>query len=40
MKIEKNLCRVALVQAEPALFDKAFCVDKALMDQKAAAAEE
>lgn len=30
MKIAKNTCRVALVQAEPALFDKAACVEKAL----------
>lgn len=40
MKIEKNLCRVALVQAEPALFDKAFCVDKALDYIRRAAAEK
>ena len=30
MKISKDTCRLALVQAEPALFDKAACVEKAL----------
>ena len=30
MKISKNTCRLALVQAEPVLFDKAACVEKAL----------
>lgn len=30
MNISKNTCRLALVQAEPVLFDKAACVEKAL----------
>ncbi len=30
MKIVKDVCRVALVQAEPVLFDKTACVDKTI----------
>lgn len=30
MKIDKNICRIALVQAEPVLFDKEACLAKAL----------
>ncbi len=39
MKDLKNTCRVALVQAEPALFDKDACLRKALACIEAAAAE-
>ena len=38
MKIAKNTCRVALVQAEPVMFDKAAGVEKALRYIKEAAA--
>ena len=37
MKIRKNICRVALVQAEPVLFDKSACVEKTIEYIKEAA---
>ena len=40
MKIAKDICRVALVQAEPVMFDKAAGVQKALEYIKAAASEK
>jgi len=40
VKIAKDICRVALVQAEPVMFDKAAGVQKALEYIKAAASEK
>lgn len=39
MKIKQDKCRLALVQAEPVLFDKAACVDKAIKYIEQAAAK-
>ena len=38
MKIVKDICRIALVQAEPVLFDKTACVDKTIKYIEEAAA--
>ena len=40
MEERKDICRVALVQAEPVLFDKAACLAKALELIKEASAEK
>lgn len=40
MDIKKDSCSIALVQAEPALFDKAACVDKAIKYIEEAAANK
>ena len=40
MKITKEICRVALVQAEPVLFDKGACVDKTIKYIEEAAANK
>ena len=40
MKDLKDICRIALVQAEPIMFDKDACLEKALKNIREAAAEK